>query len=84
MPDPFRRSAVAVGGSASAAPAVTTVPSNVGGGTTGLIGGRISFDAARNEISDATAGRVTLAILDLILLGLITFYVVTKSAQGAN
>ncbi len=75
MADPFRRSAVAAGPS-SAAPAATTTP-------TGLQS-PVNFAAARGEIGDAFAGRVSLAMLDLILLGLIAFYLWTRTAQGGS
>lgn len=72
MPNPFGRSATVTG--PVAAP-------NSG---TGLVSSasKVDFSSARNDISDAMAGRVTLAMLDLIILALIGFYVYTKSAQG--
>lgn len=75
MADPFRRS-VAV---ASAAPAA---PNSGASGSSGLPS--IDFTSARSDISDAMAGRVTLAMLDLIILALIGFYVATKTAQGGS
>jgi hypothetical protein len=80
MPDPFRRSAIA-SATGSAAPASTTVPS---GTNTGLMRSPVDFTAVRSDVSDITAGRVTLAMLDLILLGLIGFYLWTKTAQGGS
>jgi hypothetical protein len=74
MSDPFRRT-VAV---ASAAPSAPNAGTSVGGLST------VDFSAARSDISDAMAGRVTLAMLDLIILALIGFYVATKSAQGGS
>lgn len=72
--DPFKRSAVSV-----------TTPAAPSGGSGPAPGGNLSvvdFSSARNDLSDAMAGRVTLAMLDLIVLGLIGFYLFTKSAQG--
>lgn len=76
MGDPFRRSVVAAG-SSSAAQSPTGIPSNAARSP-------VDFTAARADVTDATAGRVTLAMLDLVLLGLIGFYLVTKTVQGAN
>lgn len=74
MSDPFRR---------SSSPVVST-PGTPGAGTN--IGGTalssLDFSSARSDITDVMAGRVTLAMLDLIILGIIGFWLATKSAQG--
>jgi hypothetical protein len=74
--DPFKRSSVSA-----------TTPAAPSGGSGPVMGGNLSvvdFSSARNDISDAMAGRVTLAMLDLIVLALIGFYLFTKSAQGGS
>ena len=71
--DPFRRSSTTVAAAASA-PAIS--------GAATSKSSTVDFSSARNDISDAMAGRVTLAMLDLIVLALIGFYLYTKSAQG--
>jgi hypothetical protein len=38
--------------------------------------------AVRTDVSDATAGRLTLGVVELSLVALIAFYVWTRSAQG--
>lgn len=75
MADPFRRMAN-VAGASGGTPATTTIPTNVNS--------PVNFTAARQDITDAMAGRITLAMLDLIVLGLIGFYVWTKTAQGGS
>ncbi len=72
MPNPFGRSASVVG--PVAAP-------NSGTGLASSAS-RVDFSSARNDLSDAMAGRVTLAMLDLIILAIIGFYIYTKSSQG--
>jgi hypothetical protein len=74
MSNPFGRSVVL------AAP-VGSPSGNIGNGNAAS-SPSVDFSSARNDISDAMAGRVTLAMLDLIILGLIGFYLYTKSAQG--
>lgn len=66
-------------GSAQAAP---TAPSNGSGGSGALSFSRPDFSAARSEIGDVTTGRVTLGVVNLALVGLIAFYIWTRSAQG--
>lgn len=80
MPNPFQRVAVAAGNTAGV-PATTSAAS---GPSNGLLRGPVDFTAARGEISDVTSGRVTLAMLDLIIIGLIGFYVMTRTAQGGS
>lgn len=72
MANPFGRSAVAAGPAAA--------PN--GGGGLASSATNLDFSSARNDISDAMAGRVTLAMLDLFVLALIGFYIYTKSSQG--
>jgi hypothetical protein len=43
-----------------------------------------SLGAARSELDDAMTGRITLAILDLVILGMVVFYLYTRSAQGGG
>lgn len=69
--NPFGRSAMVAG--------VSSAPS---GGTALGSSPSVNFSSARNDVSDAMAGRITLAMIDLIVLALIGFYVYTKSAQG--
>lgn len=76
-------------GATSRATNATTPPTNPGNGsggagTLGSVkgGGGFSIAAARSEIGDATTGRITLAIVDLALIGIVAFYVWTRSAQG--
>ncbi len=72
MGNPFSRVSMAAG--------ATSAPS--GGVALASSTPTLDFSSARNDISDAMAGRVTLAMLDLIVLALVGFYIVTKSAQG--
>lgn len=70
--NPFARSSSTGGG---AAPAMSgPAPSS----------SKVDFSSAQQDLSDAMAGRVTLAMLDLIVLALIGFYLYTKSAQGGS
>lgn len=62
--------------------AAPTAPSNGSGGSGSLSVPRPTFGAATAEISDVTTGRVTLGVVNLALIGLIGFYVWTRSAQG--
>lgn len=71
MGDPFRRNPVAGGGGTAA---VSSGPS----------AGGVSFTQARSEISDGMAGRVSLAMLDFIILGMVVFYIWTRNAQGGS
>lgn len=74
MPDPFRRSAISSGQGGGGAPALTTVPSTSNS--------PVDFTAVRRDVDDVMAGRITLAMLDAIILGLIVFYIATKNVQG--
>lgn len=72
MSNPFGRSL-------SVAGPVAAPNSGVGPSSSASV---VDFSSARNDVSDAMAGRFTLAMLDLIVLALIGFYIYTKSAQG--
>lgn len=75
MANPFARTSVAAG---------APVAPNAGAAapTWGSNAPTLNFSAVRSDVSDVMAGRVTLAMLDLIILALIGFYVATKTAQG--
>lgn len=69
-------------GAANAAP-VAPGNGSGGAGTLGLgNGGSLEFSAARSEISDALAGRITLGVVNLTILAMIGFYVYTRSIQA--
>lgn len=66
-----------------------TPPTNPGNGSGGAgvlgaarTGGGFAVTSARSEISDITTGRITLGMIEIALVGLIAFYVWTRSAQG--
>ena len=75
MTSPFTRTAFA-GNSAGSTGAVSN------GAATGGIS--VDFSAARSEISDATAGRLSLAFLDFAILALVGFYYWTRNHQGGG
>lgn len=56
-------------------------PSNGAGGP-GILGGTISAKGVGAEISDLTAGRITLAMVEVAFVGLIAFYLWTRTSQG--
>lgn len=71
-----------LGGVVNAPP---TAPGNgSGGGGSLLTGGGGGFDTqpASSEISDAFTGRITLGIVNLTILALLGFYIVTRSQQA--
>jgi hypothetical protein len=72
MPDPFRRLSVA---GASGPPAVASGPAG---------GGGVSFSQAKDEISAGMSGRISLAMLDAIILAMVVFYIWTRNAQGGS
>ena len=78
MGNPFQRPAL-VAGSVNGAPSSgAPIPqSAVGAGT-------VSFASFRGDYDDVTAGRITLAMLDLFLVLLLAFYVTTRSNQGGS
>lgn len=69
-----------VGAAAGNAPPV--YPSNGSGGP-GILGGTVSVGSAQSELSDLTTGRITLGLVNVAFLGLIAFYLWTRSSQGA-
>lgn len=44
----------------------------------------VSFSAVRGELDDATTGRITLGVINLVVLGMVVFYLYTRSAQGGG
>lgn len=57
-------------------------PSN-GSGPPGILGAATpGISAAQGEISDLMAGRITLALVEIAFVGLIGFYLWTRSSQG--
>lgn len=56
-------------------------PSNGSGGP-GILGGTVSVGAAQSELSDLTTGRITLAMVEVAFVGLIAFYLWTRTSQG--
>lgn len=58
-------------------------PSN-GSGPPGVLGGAstVSIGSAQNELSDLMTGRITLAMVEIAFVGLIAFYLWTRSSQG--
>lgn len=74
MANPFGRSAITSG--SGAAPSVASAPAGTGGG--------VNFTAARSELGDAMAGRISLAILNSMILALVLFYIWTRKAQGGG
>jgi hypothetical protein len=66
---------------------VPPVYASNGSGGEGMIGGAVargglSFASAKSEIADATTGRITLGVVNLVILGMVGFYLWTRSAQG--
>jgi hypothetical protein len=61
--------------------AIPVYPSNGAGGP-GILGGAVNLGAAQSELSDLTAGRITLAMVEVAFVGLIAFYLWTRSSQG--
>lgn len=70
MGDPFRRNAVSGGGGTAAVSGPST--------------GGLSFTAATTEISEGLSGRISLAMLDFIIVLMIAFYIWTRNAQGGS
>lgn len=71
MGDPFRRVSVAA---ASGSPSVSSGPAS----------GGVSFTSAQRDISEGMSGRVSLAMLDFIILAMLGFYLWTRNAQGGS
>lgn len=66
-----------------------TPPTNPGNGSGGAgvlgamrTGGGFTAATIRTDLSDVTTGRLTLGVIELALVGLIAFYIWTRSAQG--
>ena len=72
MANPFVRAAVAGGGGTAA---VASGPSG---------GSGVSFADARSDVSAGMSGRISLAMLDTIILAMILFYIWTRNAQGGS
>jgi hypothetical protein len=78
MGSPFIRPALVAGNVGGAPSGGASIPqSAVGAGT-------VSFSSFRGDYDDITAGRITLAVLDLFLILLLAFYVTTRSSQGGS
>ena len=71
MANPFIRASVAGGGGTGS---VATSPAQ----------GGLSFTQAQSEIRAGMSGRISLAMLDLIILSMIGFYIWTRNAQGGS
>ncbi len=57
-------------------------PSN-GSGPPGILGAAtVSVGSAQHELSDLTTGRITLALVEIAFVGLIGFYLWTRTTQG--
>lgn len=71
----MRRMTLAGGsGTVATASAPTTPAANIA----------VSTAPTARELSDAMNGRITLAVVNLVLLGLLGFYVWTRGAQGGG
>lgn len=57
-------------------------PSNGSGGPGILGAATVVRGGAANEISDLTAGRITLAMVEVAFIGLVAFYLWTRTSQG--
>lgn len=71
----------ATGGGVSSTPPLA--PDAGSGGEGALSVGPLNFGPAAGEIGDVTTGRITLAMLNTVVLGMLAFYVWTRSAQGS-
>lgn len=76
-------------GAASGRRTFATPPTNPGNGSGGAgvlapaaQSGRAVATSVRSDITDLTAGRITLGLVELTLVGLIAFYLWTRSQQG--
>lgn len=68
---------------------VSVPPTNPGNGSGGAgvlapaaAGGRAVATSVRSDVSDLTAGRITLGLVELTVVSLIAFYLWTRSQQG--
>jgi hypothetical protein len=64
--------------SVGAAPALTATPAAGGAAPTA------SIVSARVELGEATRGRVSLAVLNFIILAMLGFYVWQRGSQGSG
>lgn len=76
MGNPFARTAFAQPGQGSA-PSVAQAPA----GTSGV---SVNFSAAQGELGEAMAGRISLAIINSLIIFLVLFYVWTRKMQGGG
>jgi hypothetical protein len=70
-------------GAAGIVNAPPTAPGNGSGGA-GALGSVPGASAARGEIDDLLAGRLTLSGVGIVVIALVAFYVWTRSAQGGG
>lgn len=73
-----------IGSGGAAINAAPTAPSNGSGGPGALRVGPLDFSPAVGEIGDITTGRITLGMVNLVIVGMIAFYWWTRSAQGGG
>lgn len=78
MGNPFTRTAVASASGGGGSPQIAAAPAGYGSG------GGVSFSAAQSEIGEAMAGRISLAILNTLVIFLVLFYIWTRKAQGGG
>lgn len=57
-------------------------PSNGSGGPGILGAATVSVGGAQHELSDLMTGRITLALVEIAFVGLIGFYLWTRTTQG--
>lgn len=76
MGNPFGPRAFASPSNGSA-PSIAQTPA----GTSGV---SVNFSAAQGELSEAMAGRISLAILNSLVIFLVLFYVWTRKMQGGG
>ena len=60
-----------------------TAPGNGSGGA-GVLGGAAFANSVTGEIDDLMAGRITLGMVGLVVVGFVGFYIWTRSAQGGG
>lgn len=70
------------GGVVQAPPVYASNGSGGEGTLTTATRGGVSFASVSAELADATTGRITLGVVNLVILGMIGFYIWTRSAQG--
>jgi hypothetical protein len=72
MPNPFAHTSVV---SAAGPPSMASGPAG---------GNGVSFTQAREEIGAGMSGRISLAMLNSIVLAMVLFYIWTRNAQGGS